>query len=37
MDRDEALTLLQSGAKGVKEWNERREAGEEIPLSEGWT
>jgi len=31
MDRDEALKLLLGGPEGVKEWNRRREAGEEIP------
>ena len=31
MDRDEALRLLKGGSDGVAEWNQRREAGEEIP------
>ncbi len=31
MNRDEALKLLNGGADGIKEWNRRREAGEEIP------
>jgi hypothetical protein len=31
MDRDEALRWLRGGPAGVKEWNRRREAGEEIP------
>jgi hypothetical protein len=31
MDRDEAMKLLKGGPEGVKEWNRRREAGEEIP------
>lgn len=35
MDRDEALRLLKGRAEGVKEWNRRREAGEEIPSLEG--
>lgn len=32
MDKDEAIRLLKGGPKGIKEWNERRDAGEEIPL-----
>ena len=35
MDRDEALRLLKGGKEGIKEWNERREAGEKIPDLEG--
>jgi hypothetical protein len=31
MDRNEALRLLKGGEAGVREWNRRREAGEEIP------
>ena len=31
MDRVEALRLLKGGPEGVAEWNQRREAGEEIP------
>jgi len=31
MDRDEALKLLKGGPEGIKEWNRRRSAGEEIP------
>ena len=31
MDRDEALELLLGGTDGVKKWNKRRVAGEEIP------
>jgi hypothetical protein len=31
MDRDEAIRLLTGGEDGVREWNERRERGEEIP------
>jgi hypothetical protein len=31
MDRDEAIRLLKGGPDGVREWNERRERGEEIP------
>ena len=31
MDRDEALKLLRGGMEGVAEWNQRREAGDEIP------
>jgi len=31
MDLDEALKLLRGGEDGVKEWNRRRDEGEEIP------
>ena len=31
MDRDEAIKILTGGPDGIKEWNRRREAGEEIP------
>jgi uncharacterized protein YjbI with pentapeptide repeats len=31
MDRDEALRLLKGGEDGVREWNQRREQGEDIP------
>jgi uncharacterized protein YjbI with pentapeptide repeats len=31
MDRDEALRLLKGGLEGAAEWNQRRDAGEEIP------
>jgi hypothetical protein len=31
MDRNEAIRLLRGGRDGVREWNERRERGEEIP------
>jgi hypothetical protein len=31
MDRDEAIRLLRAGWDGVREWNERRARGEEIP------
>jgi hypothetical protein len=31
MDRDEAIRLLRGGPDGVREWNKRRERGEEIP------
>jgi len=31
MDRDTALKLLRAGEEGIREWNRRREAGEEIP------
>ena len=31
MDRDEALRLLGGGSQGVREWNRRRAAVEEIP------
>jgi hypothetical protein len=31
MDRDEALRLLKGGTDGVREWNQRRGRGEEIP------
>jgi len=31
MNKYEALTLLRGGKKGIKEWNSRRKAGEEIP------
>jgi hypothetical protein len=31
MDRDEAVKLLKGGEDGVREWNRRRERGEEIP------
>ena len=31
MDRDEALRLLGGGKEGVREWNRRRAAGEDIP------
>ena len=31
MNRDEALRLLKGGEEGIKEWNRRREKGEEIP------
>jgi uncharacterized protein YjbI with pentapeptide repeats len=35
MERDEAINLLRGGAEGVREWNRRREVGEQIPaLSE---
>lgn len=34
MDRDEALKLLKGGPEGIREWNERRKAGEEIPSLE---
>jgi hypothetical protein len=30
MDRDEAMRLLRGGPEGVKEWNQRREAGDVI-------
>ena len=32
MDRDEAIKLLTGGEDGIREWNRRREAGEEIPV-----
>jgi hypothetical protein len=32
VDRDEAIRLLKGGPEGVREWNEQREQGEEIPL-----
>ena len=31
MDLDEALELLKGGEDGVREWNRRRDEGEEIP------
>ncbi len=31
MDRDEALKLLKGGEQGIREWNQRRLAGEAIP------
>jgi hypothetical protein len=31
VDRDEALRLLRGGEDGVREWNQRRRQGEEIP------
>jgi hypothetical protein len=31
MDNDEALRLLKGGEEGVREWNRRRAAVEEIP------
>jgi len=31
MDRDDALKLLRGGEDGVREWNRRREGGEQIP------
>ncbi len=31
MDRDEALKLLKGGEEGIREWNQRRRAGEAIP------
>ena len=31
MDQDEALRLHRGGAEGIKEWNQRRGAGEVIP------
>ena len=31
MERDEALKLLRGGKDGVREWNRRRDEGEEIP------
>jgi hypothetical protein len=31
VNRDEALKLLKGGEEGIKEWNRRREKGEEIP------
>jgi uncharacterized protein YjbI with pentapeptide repeats len=31
VDRDEAIRLLTSGQHGIREWNERRARGEEIP------
>jgi hypothetical protein len=31
MERDEAVRLLTGGREGIREWNERREAGEPIP------
>jgi uncharacterized protein YjbI with pentapeptide repeats len=35
MDRDEAIRLLRGGPDGVREWNERRGRGEEIPDLDG--
>ena len=32
MTRGEALKLLRPTLGGIKEWNERREAGDEIPI-----
>ena len=31
MNREEALKLLRGGEEGVKDWNRRRKAGEDIP------
>ena len=31
MTIDEAIKLLRGGKEGIKEWNRRRDAGEEIP------
>src|SRR4051794_6893564 len=31
MDRYEALDLLRGGVKGIREWNSRRDQGEDIP------
>ena len=31
MDREEAIRLLRGGEDGVREWNQRRGRGEEIP------
>ncbi len=31
MDRDEALKLLKGGEEGIREWNQRRDSGVEIP------
>ena len=31
MDREEAVRLLRGGRNGIREWNERRERGEDIP------
>jgi uncharacterized protein YjbI with pentapeptide repeats len=35
MDRDEAIRLLKGGPEGIREWNGRRRAGEEIPNLRG--
>jgi hypothetical protein len=35
MDRDEAIRLLKGGEDGVREWNQRRGQGEDIPALSG--